>query len=49
MDAGSRYNKFRPPLVNQMSHKKKSHENAEMCIRKVYFELAEEYMVVMMS
>ncbi|KAJ8561175.1 hypothetical protein K7X08_027365 [Anisodus acutangulus] len=32
MDAGSRYNKFRPPLVNQMSHKKNSHENLDRFI-----------------
>ncbi|XP_059276629.1 cell division cycle 20.2, cofactor of APC complex-like [Lycium ferocissimum] len=33
MDAGSRYNKFRPPLVNQTSHKKKnSQENLDRFI-----------------
>lgn len=32
MDAGSRYNKFRPPLVNQMSHKKRTRENLDRFI-----------------
>ncbi|KAK6781670.1 hypothetical protein RDI58_019466 [Solanum bulbocastanum] len=32
MDAGSRYRKFRPPLVDQMSHKKRTRENLDRFI-----------------